>query len=382
MPWKETDPVRERIRFIRACEGGLYTMSELADRFGVSRKTAHKWKARLYEGGLEALEDRSRAPHSCPHRTDEELEQEIVAFRKRFPFMGPAKIIARLEELHPDRAWPAVSTAGDILKREGLVAQRQRRRPPVHPDRPRSEPKGPNDLFTIDYKGQFRLGDRSYCYPLTIVDHFSRYLLACEGLPNNEQAPTKTVFERLFREYGLPRVIRSDNGSPFASPGICRLSRLSVWWIRLGIEIERITPGHPEQNGAHERMHRTLKEQTAMPPARDLASQQKRFDRFRHEYNQERPHQALGQKRPAVLYQPSTRPFPKELLPIEYPGHFETRKADDRGTVKWTDRKLFVSHTFRGEILGFEPIDTGIWSVYFGPVLIARFDERRHRFYT
>ncbi len=292
MPWKETGPMLERARFIVDYLSGCFTLSELASRYGVSRKTLYKWLGRHDRDGMSGLADRSRAPQS-PHRTAPEIADEIVAFKKRFPFMGPKKILARLGEMKPHLDWPSPSTASEILRREGLVQPRRRRHPPIHPVRVPVKPAGPNDLMTIDFKGHFRLRDRSYCYPLTIVDGFSRYILACDALTSNDFLPTRTVLERVFRTYGLPRRILSDNGSPFASPGLARLSKLSLWWVRLGVGIERIVPGRPEQNGAHERMHRTLKEQTTRPPAADRRGQQRRFDDFRREYNEERPHEAL-----------------------------------------------------------------------------------------
>ncbi len=381
MPWKEAGPVLERMRFIEDYLSGFYTISELAARYGVSRRVLHKWLGRHDRDGANGLVDRSRAPLHIPHRTSEEIAERIVAFRRRFPHMGPRKIVARLSELHPEIDWPAASTMGDILRRANLIEARPRRNPPAHPLRPRSTPSAPNDLMTIDYKGQFRLGNHRYCYPLTIVDHVSRFLLACQAFPSTEYAHTRRVFERVFVEYGLPLAILSDNGSPFGSPGLARLSRLSLWWIRLGIRVERIVPGHPEQNGAHERMHRTLKAETARPPASTFELQQQRFDRFCDHYNNERPHEALGQKRPATLYTPSPRHYPSILPPLEYAGHIETRKVDPNGTVRWKNSRLFLSHTLRHETVGFEEIDDGIWSLYYGRVLLARFDERERKFY-
>ena len=235
--------------------------------------------------------------------------------------------------------------------------------------------------MTVDYKGHFFLGNHVYCYPLTVVDHVSRYLLACDAYPSNEGPHTRRAFERIFREYGLPRAILSDNGSPFGSPGLARLSRLSLWWIRLGIRIERIVPGHPEQNGAHERMHRTLKAETTRPPEQTMDRQQKRFDEFRNMFNNERPHQTLGQKRPATIYRPSPRPYPESLPPIEYAGHLEMRKISHNGMMRWKHERIFTSKTLTGEWVGLEEIDDGIWSLYYGPVLLARFDEREMRFY-
>jgi transposase InsO family protein len=381
MPWKETGPVFERVRFIDDYLSGCYTITELALMYDVSRKTLYKWLTRHDREGISGLQDRSRAP--VRHASiDEDVRREIIEFRRRFPFMGPRKIVARLRELRPKAVWPAASTVGDLLKREGLVSTRRRQRTPVHPLRAIPKPAEPNDVMTIDFKGQFKLGNRSYCYPLTIVDGFSRYILACEALPSNEYDPTRRIFERVFRTYGLPRVILSDNGSPFGSPGLGRLSRLSVWWIRLGIAVQRIVPGHPEQNGAHERMHRTLKEQTARPPAASSAAQQRRFDRFRREFNEERPHEALGQRRPSTIYSQSTRAYPEQLPQLEYPGHFETRRVDHAGQIKWKNKPIFLSHTLEHETVGFEEIDDGIWSLYYGPVMLARFNARAGRFFT
>jgi transposase InsO family protein len=374
--------VQERTRFIELYLTGLYTISELADRFGISRQNLYKWLARHNLDGMKGLTDRSRAPLHIPHRTDEKVAAKIIEFRRRFPFMGPRKIVTRLAELHPKIEWPAPSTAGDILRRANLVQPRERRSPPAHPLRERVEPAEPNDLMTVDYKGHFFLGNHRYCYPLTVVDHVSRYLLACDAYLSNEGRHTRLAFERIFGEYGLPRAILSDNGSPFGSPGLARLSTLSLWWIRLGIRIERIVPGHPEQNGAHERMHRTLKAETTRPPEQTLARQQKRFDEFRQVYNNERPHEALGQKRPTTIYRPSPRPYPTSLPPIEYPGHLETRKISHNGLMRWKVDRIFTSKTLAGEYVGLEEIDDGIWSLYYGPVLLARFDEREMRLYA
>jgi putative transposase len=383
MPWKETGPVLERSRFIDNYLSGLYTITELAARYGVSRRILHKWLARHDANGAVGLNDRSRAPLHIPHRTADDVAAEVIAFRRRFPHMGPRKIAVRLAELHPKVEWPAPSTIGDILRRANLIAPRPRRNPrPLHPLRSRAEPTTPNDLMTVDYKGEFLLGNHCYCYPLTIVDHVSRYILGCDAFTSTQHEHTRKAFERVFREHGLPGAILSDNGSPFGSPGLGRLSRLSLWWIRLGISIERIVPGHPEQNGAHERMHKTLKAETTRPPEKTLEQQQKRFDRFRHEFNNERPHESLGQKRPATIYTPSPRPYPETLPPIEYPGHLMTRKVDHSGQIRWKDyERLFLSHTLHGEIVALEEIDDGMWSLFYGPVLLARFDERERRFY-
>jgi transposase InsO family protein len=273
MPWKETGPVLERSRFIEDYLSAFYTITELADRYGVSRRVLHKWLSRHDRDGLKGLADRSRAPLHVPDRTCDDIAASVIAFRRRFPHMGPRKIAARLAELHSEVEWPAASTIGDILSRANLVAERPRRNPPAHPLRDRGVPREPNDLMTIDYKGQFLLGNHRYCYPLTIANHVSRFLMACDAFASTKYAQTRQTSERVFGEFGLPRAILSDNGSPFGSPGLGRLSRLSLWWIRLGISVERIVPGHPEQNGAQERMHRTLKAGTARPPEKTLDRQ-------------------------------------------------------------------------------------------------------------
>ncbi len=244
-----------------------------------------------------------------------------------------------------------------------------------------AKPTAPNDVMTIDYKGQFRLGNHEYCYPLTIVDGFTRYILACEALTSTRYEGTRKAMEHVFRKFGLPRCILSDNGAPFASPGLGHLSRLSMWWIRLGIGIQRIVPGNPQQNGAHERMHKTLKAQTTRPPAFDSKRQQRKFDKFVREFNEERPHEALEQRRPATLYAPSSRPYPERLPRLEYNGQMETRIVTDAGMIKWKKHLIFASHTLARQRIAFEEIDDGIWSVYYGEVLLARFDERDHIFY-
>jgi transposase InsO family protein len=282
--------------------------------------------------------------------------------RKQHPTWGGKKILARLRERQPTWAWPAVSTANDVLKRHQLVRPRRRRRPVGHPGyRPRPA-LAPNEIWTTDFKGQFRTRDAHWCYPLTIVDSFSRYVIACRGLLAPTTADAITVFRHAFRRYGVPAVIRSDNGEPFAASSLARLSRLSVWWIRLGIIPELIEPASPQQNGAHERMHRTLKAETTRPPAADLAGQQRRFTRFRTLYNDERPHEALGQRPPARVYRPSSRVLPDQLAPIEYPGHYEVRRVSSCGAISWNARVVSISTVLTREHIGFEPVDDGIWT--------------------
>ena len=235
----------------------------------------------------------------------------------------------------------------------------------------------PNDIWTADFKGHFKTRDGLYCYPLTVVDGFSRYLLACQGLRSTEHSGSQPVFRRLFHEYGLPRIIRTDNGVPFATTALGRLSRLSVWWIRLGIYPELIQPSHPEQNGRHERMHRTLKAEATRPPGGHLAGQQRRFNAFRREYNDERPHEALGLDTPAARYTPSPRPLPQRMPPLHYPAHFEVRRVSFNGGIRWSSDWVNVSHVLGGEYVGFEEVDNELWNVYFGPLRLGVFHQRK-----
>jgi putative transposase len=293
--------------------------------------------------------------------------------------VGGKKILVVLGEKHPTWTLPAISTANDVLKRHGLVAPRRRRRPVGHPGYQPTVALAPNDVWTTDFKGEFRTHDTQLCYPLTVCDAFSRYLLTCRGMLAPTTAGALAAFRRAFREFGLPTMIRSDNGEPFAAPSLGRLSRLSVWWIRLGIRPDLIEPASPFQNGAHERMHRTLKAETTRPPGADLTGQQRRFARFRRIYNQERPHEALDQRQPDRLYTPSPRALPGQLVALEYPGHYERRRVSADGAMSWYAHRPFVSTVLIGEDVGLEPIDDGLWDLHFGPVRLGRFDERRHR---
>ena len=382
MPWTETDPMTERHKFILAQEEGLFSMTELCERFGISRKTGYKWLGRYREEGVEGLQDRSRAPKHCPHSTPETVQELVIKAREAHPRWGPRKLLDYLGPRHPEVPLPAPSTVGDILKREGLIEPRRRQRRPTHPGTNPIEAKAPGEVWTADFKGEFRLGSSNYCYPLTIQDAHSRYLLACEALPSTAHSGAEPVFERLFREHGLPGRIRTDNGGPFASKALCGLSRLSVWWIKLGIKADRIQPGCPQQNGRHERMHRTLKAETTRPPGATLSDQQDRFDDFQTEYNEVRPHQALKGAVPASRYAHSSRKMPKRCPEPQYPGHAEVRKVSTTGEVKFKNRPLFVSAVLAGEYVGLEEIDDGVWNLLFDNVLLGRFDEPSWTIYS
>jgi transposase InsO family protein len=382
MPWDETTRMSQRLRFIIDFESCQFTMTELCERYGISRKTGYKWAQRYASEGAGGLEDRPHVAKTFPHQLSFEKAERVLELRKRFPSLGPRKLLTRLERLHPEESWPAASTIGDLLKRHGLVESRATRRRRSMPARPRVEMRSPNEVWSADFKGQFRMGNTRLCYPLTVSDGFSRYLLGCQGLEKPSGESSKAVFERLFRQYGLPRAILTDNGSPFAAAqSLARLSRLSVWWIKLGIRPVLIQPGHPEQNGRHERLHRTLKAETARPPAADASRQQDRFDQFRQFYNEQRPHEALGQVPPAEVYEVSPRSYPSQLPAWEYPGHFEVRSVRPTGQIKWRGELLFVSESLQGEQIGLEEIEEGQWSVYLGPLPIARFDEQEGKMY-
>src|SRR5216117_4494200 len=376
MPWLETVPMEQRELFIRDEQLALYTMTELCDRYDISRKTGYKWLERFDAGGRQALGDRSRAPHQCPHRISAEIAHLICDARRQHPTWGPDKLLDWLEPRHPGRAWPAVSTAGDLLARKGLVKKRRRRRPHLHPGVVPALTTQPNDLWTADFKGQFRTRDGIYCYPLTIADQHTRYLLACHGLLSTKGHGVRSVFDRLFREYGLPGAIRTDNGVPFATCGIHGLSQLNVWWLRLGIQHQRTKPASPQENGAHERMHKTLKAEAIRPPRATLAPQQRAFNRFRAEYNHERPHQFLKGATPASRYRTSPRPYTGTLPPIEYPGHFIVKRITNAGTFRFKKRLLFIANALKQHTIGLEEIADGIWSIHFCRVLVGRLDER------
>lgn len=377
MPWSETSPMDQRIEFIADFLRHLVPVSELCERFGISRKTAYKWAARYQAHGLEGLNDRSRRPHSCPHAIPTAIVQALLEARHRHPTWGAKKLLRILSRKHPAWEWPARSTCCDLFKRHGLVPKKRRRPRPGHPGRPHTPMLAPNHIWTADFKGHFKTRDGLYCYPLTVVDGFSRYLLACQGLRSTEHSGSQPVFRRLFQEFGLPRIIRTDNGVPFATTALGRLSRLSVWWIRLGIYPELIQPAHPEQNGRHERMHRTLKAEATRPPGGHLASQQRRFNTFRHEYNHDRPHEALGQDTPAARYSPSPRPLPQRIPPLDYPAHFEVRRVSLNGGIRWSSDWVNVSHVLGGEYVGLEEVDNELWNVHFGPLRLGVFHERK-----
>jgi transposase InsO family protein len=376
MPWVETDAVEQRGQFVRDVRLGVYPVTELCARYGISRKTGYKWLARFAVGGAGALVDRSRAPHYSPQRIAPETAALLCAARRTHPTWGPRILLDWLAARHPGFVRPAISTAGDLLARRGLVKRRRRRRRYAHPGVVPPLTRAPNDLWTADFKGHFRTRDGVYCYPLTVADQHTRYLLACHALPSTRAAGVQPVFERLFREHGLPRAIRTDNGVPFANNGWHGLTHLNVWWLRLGIQHQRIRPAHPEENGTHERMHKTLKYDATRPPRAHRAAQHRALQAFRRLYNDERPHQALGGRPPAALYERSARPYPSRLAPIEYPRHFEVRRVVRSGQIFFKNRLLFISKALEDQPLGLEEIANGVWAIHFCQTRLGHVDER------
>lgn len=379
MPWMESCAVDQRIRFVIEYERDEVSMSELCRKYGISRKTGYKWLARALKEGLDRLGDRSRAPHRHPNQTSPEIEQAVVVLRAEHPTWGPKKLLRRLQVVDDRQTWPARSTIAELLRRRGLTHGKRRRRCATPSQQPLAHCDEANRVWCIDFKGWFRTGDGRRCDPLTLSDGFSRYLLRCQVVANTRTESIRPLMEAAFREYGLPWAIRSDNGPPFASHGIGGLSRLSVWWIKLGIEPERIEPGKPQQNGRHERMHRTLKHETACPPARTLRGQQQRFDAFRKEFNDIRPHEALDLATPVSHYQPSRRPYPSRLPEIVYPSEWLRRQVKTNGEVKFKGRRFFLGESLIGEPVGLEPLEGGCWRTYFGPVPLGIFDEHLYR---
>jgi transposase InsO family protein len=372
--------MEQRLEFIREYESELFTLTELAAQYGISRKTAYKWLGRYAAAPTVGLYDRSRRPHTHPTTTPTAVVEALVAIRHQHPRWGPKKLLAVARRRRPETAWPARATVAALLKRHGLIMPRRRTSTRVAVARPAlTVPARPNHVWTTDYKGEFRTGDGRYCYPFTLRDGFSRYVLRCDGALSPTLEFTRRAFERAFHTYGLPQIIRSDNGAPFASPGLAGLSRLSVWWMRLGITPERIAPRHPEQNGSHEQFHSVLSAETARPPAAHCGAQQQRFGWFRQVYNEERPHEALHDQPPASCYEPSRRSLPTRLPPLEYPGHMEVRRVAQNGTLRWKSTAVFVARALDGECVAFEAVDDGVWTLYFATIPLARFDERRRR---
>ena len=375
VPLRSTSPETEQNRFIQRWERGGEPFSDMCQAFGISRKTGYKRIQRFQAWGWEGLGDLSRAPHRHPNQTRRDVVELLIAARQEHPTWGPKKLVAWLKDREPWVRWPAPSTVGDLLDRAGLVRRRKRRRQAAPWSQPFVRAEHPNDLWCIDFKGWFRTGNGVRVNPLTVADAASRYLLVCHGLRQPRGAPVRRVLERAFQECGLPQAIRTDNGPPFASVGLGGLSSLAVWWVKLGILPERIEPGHPEQNGRLERLHRTLKAETASPPQSTWQRQQRAFQVFRSSYNEERPHEALGQQPPARQYQPSVRPYPKRVDSPEYEAGMTVRRVRTNGEIKWNGGRVYLSEALCGEPVGLMPQDDRYWTIHFGLLQIGLLDS-------
>ena len=371
--------MEEKLRFIFEYDAGEHTMSELCQRYEIARETGYVWVRRYREAGVPGLVERSRAAHRHSNQMPEAIERMVLELRQAHMTWGPRKLKKVLERDEPGRRWPATSTIGALLRREGLVVARKKRSRTAPYTQPLAHATDSNRVWCADFKGWFRTGDGERIDPLTISDAHSRYLLRCQAVEKTDTARVQAIFEAAFREYGMPAAIRTDNGPPFASSAVAGLSRLAVWWIKLGIVPERIAAGHPEQNGRHERMHRTLKQEVAQPPAANRRKQQRALDRFRQEYNQVRPHEALQMNTPAAVYEPSEKKYPARVSAPDYPESMLVRSVRRRGHFRWKKHEVFLSEVLWGERVGFLQEDQRWFTIYFAQYPIARFDSQELR---
>ena len=377
MAWQDVEPMEERVRFVLKATREEMGFAELCRQFGISRKTGYKWLRRYQVGGLEGLRERSRRPRSSPTRLAAEVEALILRERRRHGTWGPKKLRHVLATKHGVAPLPAASTIGNLLTRHGLTRKPRRRRPVSQPDRgTRTAPTRPNEVWGADFKGWFKTRDGRRCEPLTISDLASRYVLTCRIVGGPRIEDVRPVFRQVFRRFGLPEALRVDNGPPFGSRGVCGLSQLSAWWLQLGIRVEFIEPGHPEQNGGHERMHRTLKAETTRPPAASPRAQQARFDRWRRTFNQERPHEALGMQRPAQRYWRSARRYTDQPAPPVYPRHYHLRRIKRQGVIKWRNALCYIGEALRGMVVGLVEVGDEQYDVYFGALCLGRLDSQ------
>lgn len=372
----DTNAQEQRRQFVRSYQSGAWSMTELCERYGISRPTGYKWLGRWTAEGEAGLVDRDRTPLHCPHRTGTDVEAQLIAARRQYGW-GATKLLAVLRARQPEQPWPTRSTVNALLDRHGLLRrQRRRRTGPVHAGAAPLQTTAPNQVWPADFKGHFKTRDGVYCYPLTVTDHFSRAILLCRALPSTRTADAQPAFRQLFREVGLPEAIRTDNGVPFASTGLHGLTPLNVWWMQLGIVHQRIRPGRPQANGTHERMHRELKRETTRPAAATARAQQRRFEAFRRRYNEERPHEALGNRTPSTLWTPSTRRYPARVAPPAYPAHYDVRRVRSGGTIKFRGRVPFLSEALEHQYVGLEEVTDGVWNIVYYRTVLGRFDER------
>ncbi len=379
MPWKETRVMDERMQFVVMYLEHEWDMASLCRHFGVSRKTGYKWISRYIEAGPVGLIDQSRAPLSHRFGVSEESVAGIIAARQDHPTWGPRKLRAWLTRHYPDVVWPAGSTIGEILRRHGLTIPRRRSRKGTPYTEPLQHCDHPNAVWSADFKGWFVTGDGRRCDPLTITDNYSRYLLRCQAVKATGHELVQPIFEAAFREYGLPNAIRTDNGPPFATTTVGSLSRLSIWWLKLGIVPERIAPGKPAQNGRHERMHRTLKQETASPPKQTWGQQQLAFDRFRQEYNHDRPHESIDDDIPANRYHASSKNYPLVVPAMTYPDDMVVRWVHAQGDLRWNNHQIYLSETLAGEPVGLRQTDNDRWDLYFATIKLAVLDTQNRR---
>lgn len=387
MPWRESSPMSERLRFIQACLDRRERIVDICARFGISEKTGQKWLARVRADGLAdhraTLADRSHAPKHPHQQMAPEIAARILALRKRYGY-GAGKLRDLLFQQEPSVPWPAASSITALLTRHGLITAHRRRRPATHAplETGRTPATAPNVVWTADFKGEFRLTTGQWCYPLTVLDLCSHYLLRCQALGRPQVAPTRTAFEQLFRDYGLPTVIRTDNGVPFAQPNaLGRLGALAYWWVRLGIRPEHIRPARPAENGAHERFHKTLKAATVQPRAPSFGAQQRRFDAFRREYNTERPHASLpGHVPPAQCYAPALRPYPRRLPELPYPPGSDLRKVTINGFIRWRNAEIFLSSNLAREYVLLTETASDLVTVQYATIALGELDPVTFKF--
>ncbi len=379
MPWKETCTMSERIDFIKSWRRQTFNHTQLCQRFGISRKTGYKWIKRVLEEGQSGLADRSHRSHTHPNQTAEPIIRALLAFKHKHPSFGPAKVIKQLRAIKPRQPWPASSTAGEIFKQHGLVTPRGRRKKAPPHTQPLSHATSTHAVWSADFKGDFLLGNKSRCYPLTLFDNHSRFLMDCKGLYSTASPPVKQRYIQAFRRYGLPHALRTDNGYPFAGVGLGGLSSLSVWLLKLGVMPERIAAGHPEQNPRHERMHRTLKAASINPAKANLSAQQRAFNHFIQEYNFERPHDALNDRYPGDVFVRPTRPYPERLPEVAYSENHLVRSVKNDGTIKWKGRLIYLSSTLAKERIGLEPIGDDLWQLSFLKLTLGVLDSRTNR---
>jgi len=378
MPWKVINQMDVKKELTQDWNAGHFSITDLSHKYGVSRPTVYKWLRRYKRDGIEGLKERSRAPKHRPHRTPRSIIDLVIQEKLKNRKRGPRKVRAQIKRKYPEIDLPAVSTIGYWLKKEGLVEQRKKRLhvPPYM--EPFSECKRPNDLWSIDYKGQFHMKNGRVCYPLTVSDNYSRFLLGCRALKGPRYDPTRRFMESIFREYGLPNAIRSDNGTPFAGRCMGGLSRLMVWWILLGIIPERIRKGCPQENGRHERMHRTLKSDVLNPVARNLREQQKAFDVYRHDYNHDRPHESLHDKTPSDYYQKSSLPYVENPHVPDYDDNYLVRQVRHCGEIKFVGKKFYLTELLAGQPVGLNEIEDGLWQIQFSFYTLGSIDLRKN----